>query len=111
MPNERWRKPAEVIDIENVHQGIWLPNGRIQGAVQLTLGAETIERLRLGYMCAKCFEPFETAWPENCNVCGAPIRSEQADYFAKEFGGEVEIGGGIEAEAEGLSERAARGEL
>src|SRR5262249_1149466 len=68
------------------------PGGRLQGAVQLTLSADTIERMRTGYMCAKCLEPLQHAWPERCPLCGAPIRTEQAEFFAKEFGGEVRLG-------------------
>ena len=89
---ERWRRPAEVLDIQQIHQAIWLPGGRMQGAVQLTLSADTIERMRTGYMCAKCLEPLRDPWPERCPLCGAPIRTEQAEYFAREFGGEVHMG-------------------
>jgi rubrerythrin len=109
---ERWRKPAEILDVRQAEdQGIWLPDGRVQGAVELTLGEETVDRLRAGYLCAKCFEPFEQAWPERCPVCGAPIRTEQAEYFAKEFAGEVDLGGSISTELDDLSERHARGDL
>jgi hypothetical protein len=40
--------------------------------------------MRLGYVCMKCLEPFEIAWPERCHVCGAPIRTKQAEFFALE---------------------------
>lgn len=91
MP-ERWAKPVTVLDIRPVEQGIWLPDGRIQGEVELTLAPEDVERMRQGYVCAKCLEPLEQAWPEKCPVCGAPIRTEQAAYFAREFGGEERLG-------------------
>ena len=91
MP-ERWRRPAEVLDVREVHQGILLPDGRVQGAVELVMSEDTIERMRLGYMCAKCLEPFEQAWPERCPVCGAPIRDKQSEYFENEFAGEAELG-------------------
>ena len=110
MP-ERWRKPAEVIDIQELpDQGFWLPDGRVQGAVQLTLSEDTIERMRLGYMCVKCMEPFEQAWPERCPVCGAPVRDKQAEYFAREFAGEEEIGGDSVDDG-GIHERAQRKEF
>jgi len=84
---ERWRQPVVPLAIDQLHQAIWLPDGRVQGEVQLTLAPEDVERMRLGYVCAKCLEPHETAWPERCNACGSPMRSEQAAYFAREFGG------------------------
>ena len=86
---ERWRQPVIPIAVDQIEQGIWLPDGRIMGEVQLTLRGVDIERMRAGYVCVKCLEPHETAWPVHCQVCGAPMRSEQAAYFAREFGGEV----------------------
>jgi hypothetical protein len=90
---ERWRRPAEVLDIEDAPDvGIYLPSGRVQGGVRITMSEETVERMRLGYMCVKCFEPFEQAWPERCHVCGAPIASRQRDYFEQEFAGVERLG-------------------
>jgi hypothetical protein len=105
---ERWRKPAEVLSIEPASdQGLWLPDGRVQGEVELTLSRETVERMRAGYMCAKCLEPFEQAWPERCHVCGAPIRTDQAQYFAREYAGMEQLGPrtSLDEELAGLHER------
>jgi hypothetical protein len=89
---ERWNRPVEVIDIEwTSDQAIWLPDGRVQRAPVFTLTEDSIERIRLGYVCAKCFQVFERAWPERCHFCGAPIRTKQAEFFAKEFGGEEDL--------------------
>ena len=105
MP-ERWRRPAEILSIEHDHEeGIWLPDGRVQGVVRITVSKDTLERMRTGYMCAKCMEPFEVAWPERCDTCGAPIRTAQAEYFAKEFGGVQQLGGS-KLEIDGIHERA-----
>jgi len=109
--SERWRRPARVLDIQqSPTQGIWLPDGRVQGEVEISFDAETVQRMRSGFMCVKCLEPFEQAWPERCHVCGAPIRTEQAEYFAREFGGEVHLGPttSLEEEIAGLPERAAK---
>jgi hypothetical protein len=85
---ERWRKPAQVITVEEQDaEGIWLPDGRVQGGVRMVVAPETAERMRLGYLCMKCLEPFETPWPERCGVCGAPVREKQAEFFAEEFAG------------------------
>ena len=104
---ERWRRPIIPLAIDQLHQGIWLPDGRVQGEVQLTLRQEDIERMRAGYVCVKCLEPHETSWPVHCQVCGAPMRSEQAAYFAREFGGEIAMPGrpGWDEELDGLEER------
>lgn len=108
---ERWRKPVVPLDIsEQADQGIWLPDGRVQGGVTLTLNPEDVDRMRAGFVCAKCLEPFEEAWPERCHSCGAPIRSEQAAYFAREYGGSERLGPSrtLEEELEGIHERAER---
>ena len=107
---ERWRRSAVVLDIEQLQQGIWLPDGRVQGAAKLVLDEESKERMRLGRLCAKCLEPFEHAWPERCNVCGAPIRSEQTEFFAREFDGVEQLGPSstLEQEVVTFRERAER---
>jgi hypothetical protein len=104
---ERWRQPVTPLSIEPVDQGLWLPDGRRLAGVQLTLSPVDIERMRAGYVCAKCLEPFEQAWPERCHVCGAPIRTAQAEYFANEYAGEVDLGPrtSLADERAGLEER------
>jgi hypothetical protein len=103
---ERWSKPAVPIAIEPTDQVTTLPDGRNFAMHAPVLSAEDIERARLGYLCLKCLEPLERAWPERCPLCGAPIRREQAAYFAREFG-EVKLGPSttLEEELAGLSER------
>lgn len=82
---ERWLKPVVPLAIEHhPTQVLLLPDGRQWGDVVLILEEEDKERMRLGRVCAKCLEPFEQAWPERCPVCGAPIRTKQAEYFAQE---------------------------
>ena len=88
--SERWRKPLTVVAIE-VHptEGILLPDGREQSQVRITYDRESTERIRGGWACAKCGEPFPEAWPEQCDVCGAPIRSRQLEYYTREV--EIEM--------------------
>jgi len=107
---ERWRRPANVIEIEQTNQGLWLPDGRVQGQVILHMSPGTVERIRLGYMCVKCLEPFPVAWPRLCHVCGCRVRTEQAEYFAREFGGEVHVGPStsIDEEVERMHEEVER---
>lgn len=105
--SERWRQPAIPIALEPVDQEVVLPDGRSLAVAAPALKPEDIERARLGYLCLKCLEPFERPWPELCHVCGAPIRREQAAYFAREFGGEIHFGPStsLEEERAGLDER------
>lgn len=85
MP-ERWRKPLTVVAVEeHPSLGIWLPDGRVQGALRIAVDEESAERIRTGYACAKCLEPFEHSWPRHCPVCGAPIAEQQAEYLAQEM--------------------------
>lgn len=109
--NERWRKPAEVLAVEPSDEAFITSDGRIQRGVKLTLSPETIERMRLGYMCVKCQEPFQVPWPIRCHVCGAPIASKQREYFHRELApGVVDLGSRVSMRDElaELPERAER---
>jgi len=86
------RRPVVPLAIEPADQAIWLPGGRRLAASQLILSEYDIGRMRAGYVCAKCFEVFDRPWPERCRTCGAPIRTKQAEYFAREFGGVENLG-------------------
>ena len=111
---ERWRKPAEVVgEIEpDPNKAIQLVDGRIQREPMIPFSAETVDRLRSGWLCMKCVEPFERAWPIKCPVCGAPVRTEQARYFAMRYAGEIRIGPHttLEEERAGIAERARKEE-
>lgn len=90
---ERWRKPVVPLAInDHDSETLLLPDGRQQREAVLTLAEDDKERMRQGYVCMKCLEPFERPWPERCHVCGAPIRTKQAEFFANEFGGETHLG-------------------
>ena len=103
---ERWREWTPPLLIEDVDQGIWLPGGRRLIQPRFTWPPQVIERLRAGYLCINCLEPHEQAWPVNCTLCGFPMRSEQAAYFAKEYGGERELKRrDWDEELDGLEER------
>jgi hypothetical protein len=107
--NERWRIPVVPLDVDPGGEGsILLPDGRMQREARLTLKVQDVERMRLGYVCAKCMEPFEVPWPERCHVCGVAVRRDQAAYFEREF-----LAGVLDltrtdwgAEATGIEERA-----
>ena len=88
--DERWRKWVPPLLVEEVFddQVVWLPGGRMVTAPRFTWPPEQIERFRAGYRCINCLEPQEHAWPERCSLCRYPMRSRQAEFFAREFGGE-----------------------
>lgn len=92
---ERWRKPPVILASEPDGRGtsgqvIETSDGRLQVDPLLTVDAETADRLRQGYLCANCLEPFERPWPEHCPVCGVPVRREQGLHYAAQFRG-IEI--------------------
>lgn len=83
---ERWRKPIVPLAVDQHDvEGIWLPDGRRLRSPILTLDVDDVDRMRAGFACAKCLEPFERPWPERCHVCGVSVRRDQAAFFAREF--------------------------
>ena len=85
---ERWRRPAGILSIEEDPSFVEdEADGRTFGGVRMTVTAETMERLRLGRLCAKCLEPQEEQFPERCSLCGFPIRSDQRQWFEHYFRG------------------------
>ena len=110
--HERWRTPPEVISAgPHPLELIQMPDGRVLRAAEIVLAAQSIERMRQGYLCANCLEVFEQAWPERCGVCGVAVREKQAEFFAREFREET-IGSRVSLadELASLPERAAREE-
>jgi hypothetical protein len=90
---ERWRKPPVVYDVEPDENRFMLTgDGRLFSEVKLTVDAETMERLRQGYLCAYCLQPHEQAMPEACSLCGYPIREQQTQWLAAHFMGRELIG-------------------
>jgi hypothetical protein len=105
---EQWRHWEAPLSVEPVpDQGLYLPDGRILGETQIVWSEDEIERFRAGYKCVNCLEPQEQSWPENCPLCGYPMRTEQASFFARQFAGEVLLGRqtSLADELEGLEER------
>lgn len=111
MSSERWREPVQVIEASpHPLELVQMPDGRVLRGAEIILAKEGIERIRLGRVCARCFEPFERAWPARCPVCNFAVANEQAAFFAREFGGEVVVGPRrtLADEQEGIRERAER---
>jgi hypothetical protein len=91
--DERWRRPIDVLDVSpHPYEVVELPDGRLMRGAEVVLMKESIERIRLGYICLNCFEPQEHAFPENCSLCGYPMREEQSQTFERELVGPVRMG-------------------
>jgi len=86
-----WRRPLTVLHTEPGTE-VNLVGDRFLRSTHIVFDRESTERIRSGYACAKCLEPFEQAWPEKCPVCGAPIRARQLEYFTKEYAGFEKLG-------------------
>jgi len=87
--------------------------GRALRDYRFVFRREDIERMRSGYVCLRCFEPHEHAWPEQCHLCRLKMRQDQAQFFARWFDPNEEIirlGRDWRAELDGLDERRAKEE-
>lgn len=89
----RWRMPIRPILVENTTDGAVTFDGNVYRApFNATFHEYDIGRLREGYGCLRCWQPFETAFPDACTLCGYPVASLQAADFAQEFDGPKWVG-------------------
>lgn len=65
---------------------------RVFQDADVTFTEEQYERLAHGYVCCRCYEPHDQAFPVRCKLCGFPMRSEQAHAMEQEFEGYKWIG-------------------
>lgn len=66
-----------------------------------------VEQFRQGYRCMECLAVQSQPFPPVCEErykdgggCGYPIRAEQPERFARDFGGEQELFPGAEVDRE-----------
>jgi len=69
-----------------------LPDGRNVATPLFALTAEQVERVRQGFICIKCLEALDSAFPDLCPVCRFPMRLRQMEEFSKTFRGEKKFG-------------------
>ena len=75
-----------VLDVEpHATKAFVTEDGRHMQDSTITLTAEAAERMWQGYMCAKCLEPFDEAYPKLCNVCRFPVRELQRRLLERDF--------------------------
>ena len=53
---------------------------------------EGMGAIRAGYYCAKCYEPQDKPFPENCWLCNFPMSDKQAEFIAKGYRGHIRTG-------------------
>lgn len=85
--------------------------GRVQKNAILKMDKATFDAMKHGHICLRCLEPQPEAFPDQCDLCGYPMRERQGLDIKMEFRGETHVGPGLpiaqwEAEQEERVERA-----
>lgn len=98
-PVEGLRVPRPHFHAEEDADTVWLdePTGRLQKNVNLTFPKEVIEAIKSGFICLRCLEPQDEAFPEVCQSppemgCTYPIKERQILDFSMEFEGDKHLG-------------------
>lgn len=105
---DRWREPVEIVSIESDTGTVRFGNDdRLQRDYEVIVTEESYERVRQGYMCAQCYEPFERPFPDSCGVCGFRVKDQQPKQLADTYLGETWVGSKqtIHDELEELAEK------
>src|SRR5574337_160544 len=86
-------RPVKLEIIESQGDVLVFNDGRPpRAAARVGFSVEDTGRMRAGYICAKCFEDLDTAFPDECPVCHFPMRDEQPRLFAERFQGTEWVG-------------------
>jgi hypothetical protein len=81
----------QAADIDPVSVSV-MPDGRAFQRTVHGFTEEIVGRMRAGYVCVKCYEEHDTAFPDACVVCQFPMREKQTEEFAKDFRGDIAFG-------------------
>lgn len=84
--------------------------------LNVAMSDDDVEATRQGAKCINCFENFSSEtpggiWPDNCFVCGYPVKTHQAEQFARVYKGydpTARTGADWEAEADRIEEQQER---
>lgn len=118
-PERVGRVPVFRAVVKDSLDSVWIdePTKRLQRDATLLMPPDVREAIRTGWMCLRCFEPQDEAFPEfedahHLPGCTYDMRARQAVDVAVEFRGEEHIGPnrGIGAYLEEQSERLERAE-
>ena len=109
MPRE-WQRMlvADDLSVAERHE-----DGRITTGVKVIMSDEDIEATRQGYKCIGCYENLDNAFPEQCPVCGFPMKENQSETFERVYVGFVpgaRTGADFEREADRIQAEAERRE-
>lgn len=89
----RWMAPLNAVDVEDHPERlVVMADGEVRRDVNVVFTEDTFKRLYQGYLCAECYEPHDTAFPERCKLCGFRMRAEQPAKVESEFEGFTWIG-------------------
>lgn len=99
---DRWRRRNKVIVEESVDTIFDDGNGPQRKDVVVHYSPEDTARILAGYLCLRCQEPQERAFPAVCSFphCEYPIADRQLYDFAKEFKGNVHLGAAADTDEE-----------
>lgn len=90
VPAERWRRPIKVVSIDDEVLSVFTDeDGEQRYRPVYVLGSkDDYDRIRLGYACAMCLEPFERPFPDRCVACGFKVKRDQLTLLNEELKGE-----------------------
>lgn len=87
------RKPVIPLAVEQDEGHVLLKrNGETRAAYNLTLDPEDVGRMKAGYVCARCLEAQDEAFPKECGVCRFPMEDHQVEFLAKAYQGNKRVG-------------------
>lgn len=87
------RKPVIPLAVEQDEGHVLLKrNGETRSAYNLTLDPEDVGRMKAGYVCARCLEAQDEAFPKECGVCRFPMEDHQMEFLAKAYQGNKRVG-------------------
>ena len=92
------RIPLPKFLVQDIESEVWVPSsGRVQRGARVILMPETLEAIKAGWICLRCLEPQDEAFPFRCTSppemgCDYRISDRQLRDVALEYEGEVELG-------------------
>lgn len=86
---ERWRKPIVPAYVEHDIEAYDVIEGHIVRALKWTLTPDDLNRIKQGYACLNCMEPFEEPRTRGlCPLCRYNLADTLIDLYRQDRGGE-----------------------
>lgn len=88
------RRPISFIAEQDPDHVIINSHGEVRAAplVIFDKDDEVVERMRAGYVCARCFDEQEKPFPKECSTCKFPMSDRQSEYVAQNYQGNTYLG-------------------